>query len=430
MDYFQQMIDDLMRLLAIDSVQAVPCERSPFGEGVGKCIELTLARAEQFGMRVRNEKGFYGIADVGEGKPFGILGHLDVVPYDDDWSANPLGEIKDDKVYGRGVLDDKGPMLCCLYAVKKLLDEGRKPTRKIRFIFGGNEETGWQCMEHYAQTDEMPEEGFSPDGDFPVIYCEKGLAHYEITLPMPEDLIEIEGGNRGNVVMASCSAIVGKPIVLPNRDPRLSVTVTGGKTYLQAVGRPAHASTPDCGDNALWHVLDYLAAALGGEYTRLRDLLRHNDGSGCNLALSDPKSGALTFNAGVVKTKNHDMVCLIDVRHPICIDKYGVMQVLKDAFRPTEIKLTHFHDPLYVDPDHPLVRKLLAAYDRVTGEHGKPICIGGGTYARVLKNGVAFGPMFPGQESTIHQKDEHVELANLRKMFDIYYEAIKSTCFD
>lgn len=429
MNYFDEMLQELLALLAIDSVQADPCSKSPFGEGVGTCIERVLARAESFGMTVHNEDGFYGTADVGEGKPFGILGHLDVVPYDDDWNANPLGEIKDGNVYGRGVLDDKGPMLCCLYAVKKILDEGYRPTRKLRFIFGGNEETGWKCMERYAEVDEMPEEGFSPDGDFPVIYCEKGLAHYRLTIPMPSDLLELNGGSRGNIVMASCNAIVDRVIDLPTQDDCLTITVTGGKTYLQAQGKPAHASTPATGDNALWHILNYLSRALGGEYTELNNRIAHNDGSGCNLAISDKASGALTFNAGVVSTENGKIMLLIDIRHPLCITKEEVMERLNAALRPDSIELVHFHHPLYVDPDHPLIRKLLAAYDKVTGKHGKPICIGGGTYARVLRCGVAFGPMFPGQESTIHQKDEHVGIGELKTLFEIYYEAIKSICF-
>ena len=142
-DQFEQMLQKTMQLIAIDSVQSAPCDRSPFGKGVADCLDLVCDTAKEMGMQVHNEGGYYCTCDVGDGEPFGILGHIDVVPYDDDWSANPLGEIKDGHVFGRGILDDKGPMMCCLYAVNQLLQEGYKPNCKIRFIFGGNEESGW-----------------------------------------------------------------------------------------------------------------------------------------------------------------------------------------------------------------------------------------------------------------------------------------------
>ena len=172
-DYFKYTVEKTMQLLAIDSVQSTPCSSSPFGEGVAKCLDLVCEIAKELGMTSHNEDGYYCTCDVGEGETFGILGHIDVVPYDDDWSANPLGEIKDGVIFGRGVLDDKGPMMCCLGAVGQLLEEGYKPNCKIRFIFGGNEESGWKCIDHYNEKDVMPKRGFSPDGDFPVINCEK-----------------------------------------------------------------------------------------------------------------------------------------------------------------------------------------------------------------------------------------------------------------
>ena len=89
-----------------------------------------------------------------------------------------------------------------------------------------------------------------------------------------------------------------------------------------------------------------------------------------------------------------------------------------------------FHDSLYIAKDHPLVTKLLGAYEKVTGEKAEPITIGGGTYARALNTGVAFGPIFPGGESTIHQRNERANISDLKKMYEIYKEAIKDTCFD
>ncbi|MDE7328916.1 MAG: Sapep family Mn(2+)-dependent dipeptidase [Clostridia bacterium] len=429
-DNFNEMLDKTMQLIAIDSVQSSPCPASPFGEGVAKCLELVCETAKNFGMKVHNQEGYYCTCDIGEGETFGILGHIDVVPYDDDWTANPLGEIKDGVIYGRGILDDKGPMTCCLYAAARLLDEGYKPNCKIRFIFGGNEESGWKCIERYNEVDVMPEKGFSPDGDFPVINCEKGLVGYEIVLDTPPKMLSMNGGSRVNIVMAKCTCVMDCELTLKPEDKNVKVEVKDGKTYIAAYGKPAHASTPNEGDNALWKVLEYLSSALGGEYTLLKQRLCHTDGSGADVKLSDEKSGKLTFNVGVAQTgEDGKLKLLIDIRHPVTYTKEEILERLKKSLKTQDAKVRNFHDPLYIDKDNPLVQNLLSAYNEVTGENLSPITIGGGTYARALKCGVAFGPMFPNMESTIHQKDERVSIEDFRKMYDIYYHAIKKLLF-
>lgn len=434
---FDKLVQKTLELVGIDSVQAAACKRSPFGKGVADCLDLVCATAKDMGMKVHNEQGYYCTCDIGEGETFGILGHIDVVPYDkNEWSANPLGEIKDGYLYGRGVLDDKGPMLACLYAVDALVKEGYKSKNKIRFIFGGNEESGWKCIEHYNQVDKMPEKGFSPDGDFPVINCEKGLVGYSVSMDMPKKLLFIEGGDRVNVVMAKCTAVLDMALDADG-DDKLVINVKDGKTHITAYGTPAHASTPQKGDNAFWRLMNFLAEKVGGEFKTVRDKLCHNDGSGAGIRLSDEKSGALTFNVGVVSGENlpstrlynRKMKLLIDVRHPVTYTKEEIADKLAKNL-DAQVEIRNYHDPLYIDKNNPLVKKLLASYNKVTGEHASPITIGGGTYARALKCGVAFGPIFPGQESTIHQTDERVSLADFKKLYDVYYSAIKDLLFE
>ena len=136
MNYINQILNDTLKLVSIDSVQSDPTELSPFGDGVGNCIIEALKIADSLGFKTRNEQGYYGTAEIGDGEEFGILGHVDVVPYKNQtWTKKPLGEIRDGVIYGRGVLDDKGPMLCCLYAVHKLIQDGYTPKKKIKFIF-------------------------------------------------------------------------------------------------------------------------------------------------------------------------------------------------------------------------------------------------------------------------------------------------------
>ena len=432
-DYFEQTVEKTMRLIAIDSVQSDPCPASPFGEGVAKCLDFVCETAKEMGMSVNNEKGYYCTCDIGEGETFGILGHIDVVPYDDDWSADPLGEIKGDMIYGRGILDDKGPMICCLYATHQLLQEGYKPKCKIRFIFGGNEESGWKCIDKYNEVDVMPERGFSPDGDFPVINCEKGLVGYDIYLDVPKGMLSLDGGSRGNIVMSKCACVIDGEICAYDKD-KLKAEIKDGKTHITAYGKPAHASTPWEGDNAFWRLLDFLSDKLGGEYTILKEKLCHNDGSGANVKLSDEKSGKLTFNVGVAKIEKtangqDKLHLIIDIRHPVTYTKEEILKILQESLGAEQVSVRNFHDPLYIDKDNDLVQSLLKSYNEVTGENASPITIGGGTYARALKCGVAFGPMFPSMESTIHQKDERVSMADFKKMYNVYYTAIKELLF-
>ena len=174
--YQNELLKDTIELLSFDGEEGKPLPGAPFGEGNRQCLDWFLSKAESFGFQTKNLDGYCGVADIGEGEAFGILGHLDTVPVGDGWTHNPYGEISGDVIYGRGVVDDRGPMLACLYAVKSLLDEGLIPKKRIRFIVGCNEETGWRCIKHFNTVEKMPDTGFSPDADFPVINCEKGIA--------------------------------------------------------------------------------------------------------------------------------------------------------------------------------------------------------------------------------------------------------------
>lgn len=424
---FDKALDATMKMLSYDSVQGKPCEESPFGEGVAKCLRFVQEKAEEHGFRTCYGDGYYVYAETGEGDLFGVLGHVDTVPYEGKWDADPLGEIKDGKIYGRGVLDDKGPMICCMYAAFQLLEEGYKPQYRLRFIFGGNEETGWKCIERYMEKEEKPVTGFSPDGDFPVINCERGVAQILVGFEKPESLVSFDGGVRANIVIDDASAVIegeGKEVA----GDKLTAEVKDGKTYIRAKGKPAHGSTPELGDNAVWRILGYAAENFGGEYAVLKEQICDWTGKGLGIAASD-YSGALTCNAGIVRVNGDVLEVTLDVRHPNTVMRKSVEEKLAEQRGVKSVTTQHFHDPHFVDENEPLVQGLLGAYNTVVGTDAKPFSIGGATYARALEHGVAFGPMFPWQESTIHQKNEHATIEDFKKMYDVYYEALKRTVF-
>lgn len=433
MELFNDFLNSAKRLIAIDSVEAEPSENAPFGKGVALCLHETLNIAKGLGFATVNGDGYYGYAEAGEGNElFGILGHLDVVPYDNTWSVPPLsGDIVDGYMYGRGMQDDKVPTLMCLYAAAELLQNGLTPTKRIRVIFGCNEESGWKCMDRYVKREEIPTMGFTPDSDFPVINCEKGVAHYSVILPAPKGVTEFKGGERANMVMDYCRLTLNE-LDDKTREIAQKSGLNVEDSTLIATGRSAHGSTPNKGDSALNKVLKAMADSNGGEWQRLYDIIAPTDGTGMGIADKDSVSGALTANVGTVRLVDDKIVFDIDVRYPINGDREKIAEKMRRAFGNTsKIDINFYHDPLFVPKDSELVCALLGSYNEVTGDNAQPISIGGATYARAMPSGtcVAFGPIFPDEESTIHGRDERANIENMRKAYQIYLKAIRKLCF-
>lgn len=433
MELFNDFLISAKKIIAIDSVESDPSENAPFGKGVAECLSETLGIAKSLGFKVVDGDGYYGYADIGEGQDlFGILGHLDIVPYDNTWSVPPLsGNIVDGYMYGRGMQDDKVPTLMCLYAVAELIQSGLKPTKRIRVIFGCNEESGWKCMDRYVEREELPTMGFTPDSDFPVINCEKGVAHYSVRLIAPKGVAEFTGGERANMVMDYCKLTLDELDEKTREIAQKSGLIVENNTII-ATGRSAHGSTPNKGDSALNKIVKALADSHGGEWQRLYDIIVPSDGSGMRIAESDTVSGALTTNIGTVRLANGEIVFDIDVRYPISGDRDKIREIMQKSFgNSSKIDINFYHDPLYVPKDSALVHALLSAYNEITGNTAQPISIGGATYARAMPSGtcVAFGPIFPDEESTIHGRDERASIESMRKAYQVYLKAIKNICF-
>ena len=429
--YQDQITESLLSLLAVDSVQGDPAPNAPFGKGTKEALNRYLSLAASFGMRVKDLDGCCGWAEVGEGELVGIPFHLDTVPFGEDWTHSPLGEVADGVIYGRGTEDDKGPAIAVLYALKSLLDEGLTPRRRIRLIAGLNEESGWKCIERYLATEEVPAMSFSPDADFPVINCEKGVCHLALTLPLPEDVLEITGGERVNMVADRASfEVKGLSDAAFSKCLKGGIKVKfGDRGYrLSAEGVSAHGSTPEKGENAILKIL-YAVKSSGDFLADLYDAFHAADGSGLGIALADDKSGALSLNVGKAETIDGRVTFYLDIRYPVTRTEEEILDLICEAMPAATLEVKGRHLPLYVDPESELVTSLLSAYNEVTGENARPISIGGATYARAFPNAVAFGPVFPGEDSRIHQKDECISLEGLMKCAEIYREALKRLAF-
>ena len=435
MDYKQEMIDKLRDLVAINSVQDDPKPNAPFGEGPRKALDYALSLCSSLGFKVKDVDGYCGWAEIGNGELFGVLAHLDTVPFSTEgWKCDPLsGEILDGEIYGRGVVDDKGPFINALYAVKALVDEGKIPNKRIRFILGCNEETEWRCIDRYLLTEEIPSQAISPDGDYPVINCEKGLGHFEISVPRPECLIELKAGERVNMVPDKAYCVIDKVSDVAvayalNHD--VEVKRENGGWKVSATGRAAHGSTPFLGDNALIKVLNTIASS-DDELAFFARAFESYDGSSMGIGFSDEASGNLTVTVGYGKIEDGLLKFGLDIRFPISYSHDDVFNGLKKAFPKAEVVLKHAHPCLYFPKDHPFVQTLLSAYTEVTGEKdAQPQTIGGATYARAIPNTLAFGPVFPFRDNLCHQVNERVSLEDFEKNFLILKKAFEKLCFE
>lgn len=439
----QEMLDTLSRWINVPSVKGEEAPGAPFGVEVRRALDVALADAEAMGFSVRNFDGYAGDVRMGpEGvEPLAILAHVDVVPAGDGWSTDPFqAVVKDGKIYGRGTSDDKGPAVAALYAMYALKKAGVPLTREIRLILGCDEESGWGCMHHYLEHCDMPKVGFSPDANFPVINTEKGLLHLSVRGAYHKGGLvkEISVGERCNVVPGSATATVYGDEALCAKAEGFAreqgyelkaQAQADGTALLTVTGVPGHAAFPEGARNALGQLLVVLKA-LGaeGSLAVLADRVgAEYDGLSLGIRCKDETSGPLTCNLGILRYNEQDgLYATLDIRYPILCDHKALTRCIEAALAPeVAVTVDSQKDPHHVSPHSKLVKDLLDAYHEVTGLPREAVATGGGTYARVLEEGVAFGSVFPGEEELAHQADEYMPVDSLVKNVQIFVYALQ-----
>lgn len=418
----EEMLKSLDEICRFASV-AVPSKNpeAPYGEEVHKALLYALNLCQSLGFRVKNCQNRVGYGEIGQGDELvGILVHLDVVPAGEGWDEEAYAAtLKDGALYGRGVSDDKGPAIAAIYAMKDALDSGKSFKRRVRIIFGQTEESGeWTDMEYYRKTEDLPTMGFTPDGNFPAIYGEKGIGVFTLSMDRSAaGFLDVAAGTAPNVVPDQARASV--------------LGADGTPVIFSAQGKAAHGSMPEEGDNAISHLMEQISkSGLPCQFARFYQSCIGFDYTGkkAGIGFCDQESGSLTLNPGVLALTEHTCDLTIDVRYPVTIPFAQITEGLKRQTAPfgVSVQLVEQMDPVYMEKDGELITTLMNEYRRITGDTSEPMVVGGGTYARAMEHIVAFGPMLPGREMTEHQRNECMPLEDFMLLRTIYGEAIKA----
>ncbi|MBQ9657572.1 MAG: dipeptidase PepV [Clostridia bacterium] len=442
----EDIIKQTCNLINIPSVSEETGDaEKPFGEGAKKALEYALELGKSLGFRTKNIDNYCGYIEFGEGeKLVGIIGHLDVVPSGDGWDTEPFkATIKENKIYGRGAIDDKGPVVSALYAMKAVKDNLHVNSR-VRLILGINEEKDWKCINHYKEVEEIPSVGFSPDADFPCIYAEKGICSYFIKedLSKYKDLaikiIEVNCNNNAiNVVPKYCRVNIEVDTnkiqldeVVKNIDKTVEYSVNGNSIELITRGIQAHAAHPDLGENAISkmivclnnifkqcniNIFNFFAKHINTEY----------NGKSLGIDISD-ETGNLTLNVGKFELINNNLQIGLNLRIPVNTPINEVTKKIEKIISNYNLngEVLGVQQPLFVSKEEKLVKTLTGIFNKAVNGNFEPIAIGGGTYARAFKNCVSFGANFPGDMDMCHQANEFVDIDKLVLASKIYAEAI------
>lgn len=446
-----ELVKSTQKILQIKSVQEEAKPGMPYGEGPSKALACALDISKSLGFRTVNIDNQIGYAEYGEGEEYvGVLGHVDVVPENDGWTYPPYAaEIHDNKIFARGATDDKGPIISALYGLKAIANSGLTMSKKVRIIFGANEETGSNEIAYYLKKEKPPVAGFTPDAEYPIINGEKGVLVFDLSKEFKEKsfgeitIAYVKGGNAHNIVpnyaeaglkTSLKSSLIDKCEEFSNRTGYdIKAEEKDDLVIIKSYGVAAHGSLPHMGKNAVMQLLAFIGELNLEDcdaVNYINFLNKHvgmeTDGESFGVGLEDKISKKLSFNLGVINLDKNKASVTIDIRYPVTCKLDEVINPIKEKIEGTDIKLENMTNanPLYFPEDHFLVKSLQKVYKEQTGKEPRLLAIGGGTYAKEMPNIVAFGPIFEGEPDVDHKVDEYIKVDHLILNAKIYAHAI------
>lgn len=437
----ENILRDIGRLVAVPSVEGPAAPGAPFGPGPRAALDEALAIADELGLTPGEGEGHIGWADVPgaeKEKYLATITHLDVVPRGNGWDADPFTlRVRDGWLLGRGVADDKGPSVLCLYALKFLKDEAGPLRYPVRALLGCNEETNMQDVAWYNAHEKPPVFCFTPDAEFPLCNGEKGQFEADLLSPVLNgDILDFEGGVARNAVPDRASALIRAELAALPAAEGITLEQEAGGVRVRGWGKSGHAAMPQGTVNAIGLVVDYLLAnGIGNEAERAFLQLLHKlhsawDGTGLGIQADDGLFDPLTVVGGVICMENGALRQTVDCRFPTSTNG----EVLEAALRKAAgdagtVCMDHVNEPFYIGVDAAPIQALMAAYCQVTGEEARPFTMGGGTYARHFPLAVSFGPedqnaVLPDFAGPMHGANEGANFEHLLAALKIYILAL------
>lgn len=448
----EEFLRDLTALIAIPSVKGKSEHQAPYGSGPALALEFAVSLARSFGLEAYSLDGRAAIVELGSPGRLDILAHLDVVDGGSGWSITKPFEARvvGDRFYGRGAMDDKGPALAALYAMRCLKELRVRMDGGVRLMLGLDEESGSSDLKYYRERFPEAEYTFTPDAHFPLVNAEKGgffVDFYSMLTPAePTDLVYLKAGTKGNVIPGESEATIrglGTDILKKalRKTPIISgigIDVSGlnETSIIHVYGTPAHAARPEKGENALTALLSILAELPMPETPRMRAVsslsrfFPHGkfDGDALNIALSDDETGALTASLTMLSISDTGLDGHIDARIPLCAAREQLLSgvaLLENAGFAVQHKYIPAH---YVPRDSRLCKTILRCYEQVAGKKSYTLSEAGMTYAHGIRNAVAFGCTPDGLETNIHGADEFAPINTLLMSGEIFAMVIKDLC--
>ena len=461
-EHRDEFVRDMMDFFSIESVSLAGEGKYPFGDGCKKMLDFALERSRELGLRTENHEDYCGSAllDGKEKTELGMFSHLDVVPAGDGWATPPYEPvIKDGWIYARGSSDNKGPAVACLYALRYLKEMGISLKHTVRLYYGCNEEVGMADILYYREHYPIPAFSFAPDASFPVCAAEKGVLEGTYSRDCAGNLLSFEAGTAENSVPDKAEAVIKADLAAAQAyfagKPDFAVSVAenfAGKqdesgiqnnaqnnVCIEATGKTAHAATPEGSENAAVKLAKTLSDSglldeAGKECLRyIWEPFEDIYGNGFGVAYKEELSGALTVIEGTVHTGDGKLFSTLNIRYPASVNQQNLIHQVNETagrygWKREKVKNNSAYS---VDLEDEKIKRMVEISSRVWNRDWKPYAMGGGTYARKLKNAVAYGPGILDQKKPGypnrgrgHQPDECVCIGNMMKAVEIYTEAL------
>ncbi len=438
---FSTLLAQWVSISSVYSNETVSPTR-PFGNGVAEALEWFKNKGEEAGFTVKSVDGYASHIEYGKGEEYVyVFGHCDVVPAGEGWNSDPFKLLKiGDKLIGRGVIDDKGPLLAAFFALKMIQDTALPVKRKIRIVAGGNEENGFACIRYYFAKEPKPTYGFTPDAKFPVINGEKGGMVLQISGKIENETLQIAAGEVHNTIpnyiVVKNSTIGQETAEKFLQEENLTLESIQDKSNVigfKLIGLGGHSSKPEKANNPIEKVFKLLHREVKEKWLEdLTPLFGGDNRDGKIFGLDTAgQCGTLTMVPTIFCLENGKLHLTLSIRYPENIAMEVIQEKVFSHFQQKsmngyEVKVIHNKKPHYLDADSLLVQKLYEIYVKHTGDRKNPIRVtSAGTYAAEMENSVIFGGEFPDESAgNAHMAGEYGSEDAFIKAIAIYAEAL------